>query len=103
MFTHTMARSQKPVVVKLNEEQIHGLDIFVKEGGYNGRSHAVREMILPYIVSALEMEKSKDVVKCFNAYMTQAAPMIERLQEVHKKQAEAAQITIPLDIQVQAT
>ena len=42
-----MARSQKPVVVKLNQEQINVLDRMVELGEFNGRSHAVRELILP--------------------------------------------------------
>ena len=42
-----MARSQKPVVVKLNHEQINVLDRIVELGEFNGRSHAVRELILP--------------------------------------------------------
>lgn len=42
-----MARSQKPVVVKLNQEQIDVLDRMVELGEFNGRSHAVRELILP--------------------------------------------------------
>jgi len=95
--------SQKPIAVKLNKEQIHGLDIFVEKGGYNGRSHAVREMILPYIVSALEVEKTKSAWAGYKAYATQAAGMIERLNSVHKTQAEAAQTSLPLDIQVQPT
>lgn len=42
-----MARQQKPITVKLNKEQLIVLDRIVELGEFNGRSHAIREMLLP--------------------------------------------------------
>ena len=42
-----MARSQKPVTIKLNQDQINVLDKVVEFGEFNGRSHAVRMLLLP--------------------------------------------------------
>ena len=39
--------SQKPVTIKLNKEQIAVLDLVVKNGEFSGRSHAIRELLLP--------------------------------------------------------
>jgi metal-responsive CopG/Arc/MetJ family transcriptional regulator len=39
--------SQKPITVKLNKEQILVLDRIVENGEFNGRSHALRELVLP--------------------------------------------------------
>ena len=42
-----MPRSQKPITIKLKQEQIDALDRIVELGEFNGRSHALREMLLP--------------------------------------------------------
>ena len=42
-----MARSQKPITIKLNQDQITVLDKVVEFGEFNGRSHAMRELLLP--------------------------------------------------------
>ena len=41
-----MARTQKPITVKLNKEQLIVLNRIVELGEFNGRSHAIREMLL---------------------------------------------------------
>ena len=39
--------NQKVVPVKLNREQIAILDAIVEHGEFNGRSHAIRELLVP--------------------------------------------------------
>ena len=39
--------SQKTVPIKLNREQIAILDAIVEHGEFNGRSHAIRELLVP--------------------------------------------------------
>ena len=39
--------SQRPISVKLNKEQILVLDRIVENGEFNGRSHALRELVMP--------------------------------------------------------
>ena len=95
--------SQRVIPVKLNKEQIHALDIIVEKGDFNGRSHAIRELCLPYLESALVAEETKSVFKATKAFITKGSEISARLKKVHKAQAKAGQDILPLDIQVQPT
>ena len=95
--------SQKPIAVKLNKEQIYALDIIVVRGGYNGRSHALREMALPYLESALVAEETQSVLKATHAFVKAGNKIRDRLNKVHESQSKAGQAIIPLDIEVQPT
>ena len=50
--------SQKVISVKLNREQIAVLDRVVELGEFNGRSHAIRELLLPMLDGASEAMKT---------------------------------------------
>ena len=46
--------SQRAITVKLNREQIAVLDRVAELGEFNGRSHAIREMLLPALDAGAE-------------------------------------------------
>jgi len=79
-----MARSQKPVVVKLNEEQIKALDLFVELGEFNGRSHALREMCLPILEAAMEVAGGKSTIKSAIKMTKAMHHLNKRMQAVAK-------------------
>ena len=46
-----MARTQKPITVKLNDQHLQVLDRIVELGEFNGRSHAIRSLLMPALVA----------------------------------------------------
>jgi Arc/MetJ-type ribon-helix-helix transcriptional regulator len=64
-----MPRTQKPITVKLNSAHLAVLDRIVELGDFNGRSHAIREMLMPALVAGAtainerHMAKSKAIFK----------------------------------------
>ena len=48
------SKNQRTLGVKLNLDQIAVVDAIVEHGEYRGRSHALREMILPILEAATE-------------------------------------------------
>ena len=50
--------SKKPITVKLNRDQIAVLDRVAELGEFNGRSHAIRELLLPALDAGAEAMKT---------------------------------------------
>ena len=50
--------SQKPISVKLNREQIAVLDYITELGSFNGRSHTIREFLMPAFDASIEAMKT---------------------------------------------
>ena len=78
--------SQKAITVKLNKEQIAVLDRVVELGEFNGRSHAIRELLLP----ALEVgrvainELSFGSTKAIYKYGVEMKQFIDRIETINK-------------------
>ena len=64
--------SQKPITVKLNRDQIAVLDRIAELGEFNGRSHAIRELLLPALDAGAEAMKTG---KGYQALLTYAVLM----------------------------
>tara|TARA_A100001015_G_scaffold319112_1_gene441034 strand:- start:363 stop:701 length:339 start_codon:yes stop_codon:yes gene_type:complete len=85
-----MAPSQKVVPVKLNREQIAVLDRIVELGEFNGRSHAIRELLLPALetgrvaINELSFPKSKAIFR-YGVEMKKFTTRMEKISENSKQ------------------
>ena len=87
--------SQKVIPVKLNKQEIEALDLFVKMGGFNGRSHALREMAKPYMIATQVAQQTQSSVKAVVAMAKASLEINKRIDRVAKNARKNAQQTFP--------
>jgi len=90
-----MAPSQKPITVKLNQEELQALDAFVEHGGYNGRSHALREMAKPFMVATQVALQSQSAVKASVAMTKAMYEVTQSFPKIAKNSTKNSQQTLP--------
>ena len=76
--------SQKPVVVKLNKEQIAVLDMVVANGDYNGRSHAIRELLLPALNAGVTAMNTGSGTRAMYTWIKEMKKLTKRMDDVAK-------------------
>jgi Arc/MetJ-type ribon-helix-helix transcriptional regulator len=76
--------SQKPVVVKLNKEQIAVLDMVVANGDYNGRSHAIRELLLPALNAGVTAMNTGSGGRAMITWIKEMKKLTKRMDDVAK-------------------
>lgn len=98
-----MARSQKVIPIKLNKEQIAVLDAIVDLGEFNGRSHAIRELVIPALEAGRVAinESVGGKAKALFKYGTSMKNLSDRMEKIHDNAKQLprdskGQATIPL-------
>ena len=92
-----MARSQKPITIKLNERQIEVLDKIVELGEFNGRSHAMRELLLPALnagVTAME----KGSLRAMVTWVKGIDGLNQRMRNIEKNALKGKQETLDMEL-----
>ena len=92
-----MARSQKPITIKLNEKQIEVLDRIVELGEFNGRSHAMRELLLPALnagVTAME----KGSLRAMVTWVKGIDGLNQRMRNIEKNALKGKQETLDMEL-----
>ena len=92
-----MARSQKPITIKLNERQIEVLDRIVELGEFNGRSHAMRELLLPALnagVTAME----KGSLRAMVTWVKGIDGLNQRMRNIEKNALKGKQETLDMEL-----
>ena len=87
--------SQKVIPVKLNKQEIEALDHFVEMGGFNGRSHALREMAKPYMIATQVAIQTQSEVKAGMEMLKAMVEINKRVGRVAKEAKKNAQTTLP--------
>jgi metal-responsive CopG/Arc/MetJ family transcriptional regulator len=87
--------SQKVIPVKLNKQEIEALDLFVKMGGFNGRSHALREMAKPYMIATQVAIQSQSQVKAGIEMLKAQIEINKRIGRVAREAKKNAQQILP--------
>lgn len=90
-----MARSQKPVVVKLNIQQIEVLDRVVELGDFNGRSHAVRELLLPALEAGVVAMQTQSTAKGTWEYLKKMKRLNKHFEKMARNSTRNAQQSLP--------
>ena len=93
--------SQKPVVVKLNKEQIAVLDLVVKNGEFNGRSHAIREMLLPALNAGVTAMNTGSSIRAMKTWIKEMSKLTKHMDKVaeNSKQVRVDQDQVELQLQ----
>ena len=93
--------SQRPISVKLNKEQIQVLDRIVENGEFNGRSHALRELVLPALQAGVTAMNSGSNAKALFEYGKQIKKLSNRFDAIAKNSKDLrdtdGQVTLDLD------
>ena len=84
--------SQKPITVKLNREQIAVLDRVAELGEFNGRSHAIRELLLPALDAGAEAMKTG---KGYSGLLTYAVLMKKLVHHFDKIAENSKDLRLP--------
>ena len=74
--------SQKAVAVKLNKEQIAVLDRIVELGEFNGRSHAIRELVMPALEAGCVAVNERSQAKALFKYGRSMKTFSDRLGKI---------------------
>ena len=80
--------SQKAIAVKLNREQIEILDRLVENGGFNGRSHAAREFLLPAMQAGIVAMNTGSGLKGMFKYQREIKNLASRYDKMAKNAKE---------------
>ena len=86
--------SQKPITVKLNREQLAVLDRVSELGEFNGRSHAIRELLLPALDAGAEAMKTG---KGYQGVLTYAVLMKKLIKHFDKIAKNSKDLRLPDD------
>ena len=92
-----MARSQKPITIKLNQDQITVLDKVVELGEFNGRSHAMRELLLPALnagVTAMNQGSLRAMV----TWVKEIDGLNQRMKTIEKNSLKGKQEDMDMDL-----
>ena len=92
-----------PVVVKLEKPDIAALDHFVKVAGLNGRSHALRVLVGPYMSAMRVAMESKSTFKAAKELMKEMHAVNQLFEKAAKTEAESGQQTFASQLEVQPT
>ena len=92
--------SQKAVAVKLNKEQIAVLDQIVENGEFNGRSHALRELVMPALLAGVTAMNSGSKAKALLNYGREIKKLADRFDAIAKnsKDLREADGQVTLDL-----
>ena len=90
-----------PVVVKLEKPDIAALDHFVKVAGLNGRSHALRVLVGPYMTAMRMAMETKDTTKAAFALYEEMKAVNKLFDKAAKTEAERGQQTFASQLEVQ--
>ena len=93
-----MAPRQKPLTIKLRDEQKDALDAIVEAGKFNGRSHAIREMCMTYIRAIEETRRTGKVYKGTWEFFKGVMAFNERLEIVNKSNDEQLDLSGMADL-----
>jgi Arc/MetJ-type ribon-helix-helix transcriptional regulator len=92
-----MARSQKVVPIKLNQDQIAVLDKVVELGEFQGRSHAIRELVLPALnagVTAMNQGSLRAMV----TWVKEIDGLNQRMKTIEKNSLKGKQEDMDMDL-----
>ena len=95
---HAMARSQKVVPIKLNQAQIDALDRIVQLGEFNGRSHAMRELLLPALNAGQVAVKSQSKLKAMATWLSEMEKLNHRFDAIAKNSIKNSQGDFEMDL-----
>ena len=95
-----MARSQRPIIVKLNHDQIDVLDKVVEYGEFNGRSHALRELVLPALNAGVSAMNSGSRIKAMYVWIKEMETMTNRMDNIAKNSQKGKQEDFDLDLDI---
>jgi len=80
--------SQKAVAVKLNKQQIEVLDRLVENGEFEGRSHAIRELLLPALQAGIVAMNTGSGLKGIFRYGREIKKLNDRYDKMAKNGKE---------------
>ena len=92
-----MARSQKPITIKLNEQQIDVLDRIVKLGEFNGRSHAMRELLVPALNAGVTAI-NKGSLRAMVTWVQEIDKLNQRMKLIEKNSLKGEQEDMDLEL-----
>ena len=93
-----MARSQKVIPIKLNQRQIDVVDALVKHGEFNGRSHAIREMVLPALNATVTAMESGSSLKAMHTWIKEMEKLTKRMDAVARNSQKGKQEDFEMDL-----
>ena len=80
--------SQKVVPVKLHKDQIKVLDVMVKYGNFDGRSHAIRELIRPALNATIEASTTGKSWRAMTTWITEMKRLTKHMEAVAENSKE---------------
>lgn len=92
-----MARSQKPITIKLNEQQIDVLDRIVKLGEFNGRSHAMRELLVPALNAGVTAI-NKGSLRAMVTWVQEIDKLNQRMKLIEKNSLKGKQEDMDMEL-----
>ena len=92
-----MPRSQKVVPIKLNKEQIALLDRIVELGEFNGRSHAIRELLLPAL-NAGAVGMNQGYLRAMVTWVKGIDGLTQRMKTIEENSLKGKQEDMDLDL-----
>ena len=92
-----MPRSQKVVPIKLNQEQIALLDRIVELGEFNGRSHAIRELLLPAL-NAGAVGMNRGYLRAIQTWIEGIDGLTQRMKTIEKNSYKGKQEDMDMDL-----
>jgi Arc/MetJ-type ribon-helix-helix transcriptional regulator len=92
-----MARSQKPITIKLNEQQIDVLDRIVKLGEFNGRSHAMRELLVPSLNAGVTAI-NKGSLRAMVTWVQEIDKLNQRMKLIEKNSLKGKQEDMDMEL-----
>ena len=93
-----MGRSQKPITIKLNQQQIDVVDAMVKHGEFDGRSHAIREMVLPALNATVTAMDSGSTIKAMHTWIKEMEKMTKRMDSIARNAQKDKQQDFEMDL-----
>lgn len=92
-----MARSQKPVTIKLNQDQISVLDKIVELGEFNGRSHAMRMLLVPALNAGVTA-MNKGSLRAMVTWVQEIDGLNQRMKLIEKNSLKGKQEDMDMEL-----
>ena len=84
----------KPITLRMTPSQLDALDRLVELGDFDGRSHAIREMCMTYVLACEKVMTTGKVYKGTWEFFRGVMAMNERMDKVLKNSQKNEQIEI---------
>ena len=90
----TKDKKPLPISIRMTDSQIEALDRIVELGGFDGRSHAMREMCMTYVLACEKVMKTGKVYKGTWEFFRGVMAMNERMDKIQANKAKNEQLEL---------